>query len=182
METTALLRIDLDRDPKVYPLKISGLEAQVWPRLYVCPACCRVWAQLSLLGRWDYVQILTPCHACLDINSAGRSWELAVPGSLLNQSSMIEPTADGVLLRALPEALLRRELELHIRALERKNDSRFSNALSANSALTSEDFNRILSSLSESGFCKPGFAEPKSSGPEASSGAAGTGTVVTPGR
>jgi hypothetical protein len=96
----------LSRDPfsQGYP---------VYSGLMVCPECCQIWAKLTIEGEPFYEARSIPCvnhptHSHPDLRP--------VPGSLLDN-----PTCNGIdesLLAALPEDLLRREFDLHLKAYQ----------------------------------------------------------------
>lgn len=83
----------------------------VYSGLMVCPICCRLWAKLIMEDQAFFEARSIPCeqHA-----SACHPDLRPVAGSLLDN-----PTANGYdepLLQALPEDLLRREFDLHLKA------------------------------------------------------------------
>lgn len=82
-------------------------------RVLVCPLCRTVWAELHVEGSNAYEAYTVSCSLC-QWHHQGYEFLHPVPGSLLDN-----PTVGGVdwpMLDSLPEALLRRELELTLKA------------------------------------------------------------------
>ena len=84
----------------------------VFPGVMFCPICCSIWARLYYQGENLYEPRMIPCEA----HAAACHPDLRpVAGSLIDN-----PTINGYdkpLLEALPEVLLRREFELHMKSL-----------------------------------------------------------------
>jgi hypothetical protein len=79
-------------------------------QLLICPRCHKTWAKLEFDGdrcAWPVAQF---CENCNEPDE----W-IPVPGSLLNEEGW--GIIDDSLLAALPEELVRREFNLHIKAL-----------------------------------------------------------------
>lgn len=75
----------------------------------VCPKCLRMWAILDIGGTYSIQgQFCQRCSFTYDLYGA-------VPGSLLDDYS--SQTVDWDLIRYLPEELLKREFDLHVRTL-----------------------------------------------------------------
>lgn len=90
----------------------SGLPHLRWRRTgiaYFCPACGDIWARL-VFWESDGQQSLLDCER-ISCENHEDQWE--VPGSLI--FSGIEG-----LVELLPEAALRREIEVHMRYMEKK--------------------------------------------------------------
>lgn len=83
----------------------------VYSGLLICPICLKTWARLTLDGIDFHEARTAPCQA----HSAACHPDLRpVAGSLLDN-----PTINGydsVMLDVLPEQLLRREFDLHLKA------------------------------------------------------------------
>lgn len=79
----------------------------VYSRALVCPWCLRVWATLEVFGQTGFVIDSSPCEDC-------PQWHDLPPGSLL--ASQVCNGVDWGLITEMPEALLRREFELTLRA------------------------------------------------------------------
>jgi hypothetical protein len=83
--------------------------------LLVCPRCHKAWAKILIDGDWEAWPVATSCYPCnWQGNDPGGTH---VPGSVLRSTSTNELT-DWTLLEALPIELLKRELELHLKALD----------------------------------------------------------------
>jgi|HubBroStandDraft_5_1064220.scaffolds.fasta_scaffold76305_3 hypothetical protein len=78
-------------------------------RLLVCPRCRATWATVLVEGDLDAFPVTAGCYPCNWSNEL-----FNVPGSILWSTETNELT-DWTLLEALPEALVKRELELHLK-------------------------------------------------------------------
>ena len=75
---------------------------------YFCPVCGEIWARAIFFGKdFKHVPVLQPCH-----KHPTTKWHIA--GSLLQRSNLDGLPHDPILLEHMPEALLKRELELHL--------------------------------------------------------------------
>lgn len=100
-------------------------EAQAYPVLYVCPYCCQPWGMLITGQSWCFFAKPIPCFGCADKVSEDRFQRQNIPGSFL----WMHPDWSGLddsLLPYMSPALLQRELDLHIAALETQTDERSS--------------------------------------------------------
>jgi hypothetical protein len=80
-------------------------------RVLVCPVCVASWAVIKIEGSsmvWPEAQLCAYC-------GVADEW-MPVPGSLLVEEGW--GVIDDSLLEALPEVLLRREFELHLKTYE----------------------------------------------------------------
>lgn len=77
-------------------------------QLLVCPACHTIWARLIMVDPQPAWPVAQTCEAC----TLSDEW-IPVPGSLLVEEGW--GIIDDSLLQALPEELLRREFDLHMR-------------------------------------------------------------------
>lgn len=82
----------------------------VYARALVCPHCLTVWARLTIIGQFRYCVEGTTCLKCMDFTSEPTEF----PGSILDNYTC--NGTDWGLIDALPEPLLRREFELHLRS------------------------------------------------------------------
>jgi hypothetical protein len=96
-----------DRDPfsQGYPVQ-SGL--------FICPECCHLWAKLTLAKETNFYEARSiPCHRHPSYSHPDLR---PVPGSILDN-----PSCNGIdlpLLMSMPEDLLRREFDLHLKAYQ----------------------------------------------------------------
>ena len=81
-------------------------------RLLVCPRCRSTWATVLVEGDLDAFATTASCYPCNWSNEL-----FNVPGSILWSTETNELT-DWTLLEALPMELVKRELELHLKAYE----------------------------------------------------------------
>ena len=79
-------------------------------RLLICPRCRATWATVLVDGDLDAFPVTAGCYPCNWSNEL-----FNIPGSILWSTETNELT-DWTLLEALPETLVKRELELHVKA------------------------------------------------------------------
>jgi hypothetical protein len=79
-------------------------------RLLVCPRCRSTWATVLVEGDLDAFPVTAGCYPCNWSNEL-----FNIPGSILWSTETNELT-DWTLLEALPMELVKRELELHLKA------------------------------------------------------------------
>ena len=89
----------------------------VFSKILICPICLELWAKITLAGDHFWCAHSIPCVA----HPSGFHRDLRpVPGSILDMASA--PGIDEPLLSSLPVELLRREFNLHIKALNYERD------------------------------------------------------------
>lgn len=82
-------------------------------RAKVCPHCLELWAYMKAESDPIFGIESQSCSSC------SREYLLGVPGSLLDDR--LSWTVDWDLIRYLPERLLRREFELHVKAFMKED-------------------------------------------------------------
>lgn len=85
----------------------------VYSSLLVCPICCETWARISIEDSRVYEPRMVSCVKCKWWHK-GHEHLHPVPGSLIDNWTC--GGVDWPMLDSMPEGLLRRELELTLRA------------------------------------------------------------------
>jgi hypothetical protein len=119
----------LSKRPEMYRIEHgTGALYPACSRAFICPFCRKPWAEIKIdgrpIGEEEYELVACPCERCgkptRKIGFSDRSLH-PIPGSLLDGGVMFD--IDWGLLETMPEELLKRELLLHIKAIENEHSS-----------------------------------------------------------
>lgn len=132
-----IIEIKLEWNPRTIDREIYQNGYLISSGVLVCPTCKSTWAELTIEGDPIYVPRMVSCEYCQWFNEISE-----FPGTLLFNQDSNEDT-DWGLLEALPEDLLKRELNLHLKQTERQINEYRTRNLAAIRALASTGSERL---------------------------------------